>query len=76
MKYQVSVKIRSDKDEEHPPYVYERTTFVRLSEFSRDAVNDLIAEAREDYRATYPHQQGRPNFDLIPPIKVTVLAVD
>lgn len=75
MRYQVTVKIRSE-NEKHPPYVYERTTDVRISEFSREKVRSLIDEAREDYVTTYPHLQGRDNANVIPPIKVTVLEVD
>lgn len=76
MKYQVSVKIRSDAEAEHPPYVYERTTVVRLSQFSRGKIGELIEEARTDYEQTYPHNQGRTGAMLIPSVKVAVLEVD
>lgn len=75
MAYQVTVKIRSE-DGEHPPYVYERTTRVRLSEFSQARVKELIEEACSDFEATYPHGQGRERAMLVPPTKVTVLEVD
>lgn len=73
MRYQVTVKVRSDNEEEHPNYVYERTTDVRLSEFSQAKVKGLIAEARGDFEATFPHKHTLPVF---PPVKVTVLEVD
>lgn len=73
MRYQITVKVRSDNEEEHPNYVYERTTDVRLSEFSHARVKDLIAEARGGFEQTFPHKHALPTF---PPIKVTVREVD
>lgn len=76
MKYNVTVEIRSDADALHPPYAYKRTTSVRLSQFSRQTISDLIAEARADYEETYPHGQGRDSAMLVPATKVSVQAVD
>jgi hypothetical protein len=73
MRYQITVRVRNDNDPTCRTYEYEKTTEVRLSEYSDAAVKGLIADARGGFEETFPHNHALP---AMPPIKVTVLEVD